>query len=119
MVDVFRDDVDHPADLGVELAAFPSLLAGDLPQIFLKQFRDIEQGDKCCYQAITEAVMRVTSLNSVGLSMGHPVTFADLESTPVITELGLQGTDHTGLGFKLTVDMELQPGQVLCQFQGS
>ncbi len=95
------------------------ILKGELPQIFLRQLRDSATPETCCYQAITQSVMTVTKFKGAGLAWSYPLSFAALESTPVVDELGLHDTSWTGLGMRIEMDMHLANGTVLWSAGGS
>jgi hypothetical protein len=69
--------------------------------INLKEFRDAEHVDAACYQAITNARMKVTRFNGAGMlgdlrvltgdpSGGMVVRLYDFPSLPIVTTLGLK-----------------------------
>ena len=65
----------------------------DVPCVFLKQFRDIADGTRACYQAVTEAPMHVTGLHEGGLLRGtFQVTTVDYASCRIMRDLGLTTT---------------------------
>lgn len=94
---------------------FANFLLGRMPQIFLKQFRDIADGTRACYQAITLADYRVTRIANVALEDRYAMTLETLQSTPVAAALGLAPPGETGLGVRIVMDMTLEPGRVLWQ----
>jgi hypothetical protein len=102
-------------DRAPSIDVFANLLLGQLPQIFLKQFRDIADGTRACYQAVTLANYSVTSLASVALEDRYAITLETLQSTPVAATLGFAPPAETGLGVRIVMDMTLEPGRVLWQ----
>ena len=96
-------------------AAFADFLTGSLPQIFLKQFRDIADGTRACYQAVTLAHYKVTRLIRVSLEDRYAINLQALDSTPVAAALGLAPATETGLGMRVEMDMQLENGRVLWQ----
>jgi hypothetical protein len=97
------------------IGVFGNFLLGQLPQIFLKQFRDIAVGTRACYQAIALANYSVTNIASVALEDRYSITLETLQSTPVAAALGLAPPAETGLGVRIVMDMTLEPGRVLWQ----
>lgn len=95
-------------------AAFADFITGRLPQIFLKQFRDISEPTRACYQAITLAGYKVTKLN-VSFEDRYAIDLKALDSTPVAAALGLAPAKETGLGMRVEMDMQLENGKVLWQ----
>ena len=60
--------VEQIADEGrVLFATLEDFVTGTFPVIGLKQFRDIARSDRACYQAITDAPMKVTDFHGGGL----------------------------------------------------
>ena len=94
---------------------FCDLLTGKMTQIFLKQFRDIRDGQRACYQAVALADYQVTSLNSVWPERSYALTLNDLDSAPIARDFGLGNVTSTGIGMKINLDMRLQIGRVLWQ----
>ena len=94
---------------------FANLLLGQMPQIFLKQSRDIADGTRACYQAIALAHYSVTRIESVSLEDRYAMTVQTLDSTPLAAALGLAPPSETGLGVRIVMDMTLEPGRVLWQ----
>jgi len=86
-------------------------LKGELPQLFLKQFRDIADGRNACYQAITEAPAKITSLNGVQLENTYDVAINYFENMQICNDLGLSPNCKTEIGFKLNIDMTVEPGK--------
>jgi hypothetical protein len=100
-----------PAGAQVDPALFAELRLGRFPQVFLKQFRDVADGSKACYQAITQANIQVRRFRGVTLRHSYAVRFESLASLPAVDVLGLESETRTGLGMKVEMDMELQPGR--------
>ncbi|MEZ4300601.1 MAG: NAD(P)-binding protein [Polyangiaceae bacterium] len=60
--------------------------------VFLKQFRDVGEPSRACYQAIVSADAKVTGFRAGGpLDGPFEVRIAELDSHPIIDELGLSG----------------------------
>ena len=102
-------------DRAPSMDVFANFLLGRLPQVFLKQFRDIADGTRACYQAITVAHYSVTHIASVSFEDRYAMTLNTLESTPVASTLGFVPPSETGLGVRIIMDMSLEPGRVLWQ----
>ena len=65
------------------------LIGGGLPVVFLKQFRDIADPDRACYQAICEARIEVTELHGLGVLGDYAIALHDLASEGIRQDLGL------------------------------
>ena len=62
------------------------------PLVFLKQFRDVADPTKACYQSVVEAPVIIGAFRSAGLLAGdYRLEIEKLESHPVVEELGLEG----------------------------
>jgi hypothetical protein len=96
-------------------AMFADFLTGSLPQIFLKQFRDVADSTRACYQAVTLAGYKVTRLIGVSVEDRYAIDLRALDSTPVAAALGLVPTTETDLGMRVEMDMQLENGRVLWQ----
>ncbi len=106
------DDRDWHASLGLTGDILDDLLAEQVPQLFLKQFRDIADGTRACYQAITQTNGQITRFDSFPQLTEYAMTLADLASSPVASEFGI-APRQTVLGVSLEYDMTILPGQVL------
>ena len=98
--------------LGEELLV--DVLERRIPQLFLKQFRDVADGSKACYQAITEAPGYVTRFDSLPHLTEFDMVLHHLDSSPVATDFGIK-PQQTLLGAEFTYDMTILPGSVLWQ----
>ena len=108
------DDRDWQSSL-----AFSADLLGDLwhqrvPQLFLKQFRDVADGTRACYQAITQTMGHVTRFDSAPHLREYAMSLETLASSPVAADFGI-APQQTVLGAEIEYDMTIDPGQVLWQ----
>jgi uncharacterized protein with NAD-binding domain and iron-sulfur cluster len=109
---------------GVEKAIVPAVtVAGklvdgyrgqELRMVFLKQFRDVRDPARACYQAVVEAPAVVDAWRSGGFLPSHRVTIEAADSHPIVEELGLSGaTVESVLGVWLTYDFTVGRGVVI------
>ena len=71
----------------------------EVPVVFLKQFRDVADPRRACYQAIVEAPARMTSFQGAGLLDGaYALDVTPCETHPLARELGLRGQQQPVLG---------------------
>ncbi|HBK56119.1 MAG TPA: hypothetical protein DDZ76_07535 [Xanthomonadales bacterium] len=78
--------------LGLLAEAADFIAHHDVPIVFLKQFRDVHDGARACYQAIIEANAQMTKFRSGGWLPGeYQVNITPLESHPIARDLGLAG----------------------------
>ncbi|MGB0562017.1 MAG: acetoacetate decarboxylase family protein [Spirulinaceae cyanobacterium] len=76
------------------LKPFKNLLSPTLHTVLLKQFRDVKEGTKACYQAVVEAEYSAADFKNFELYFPSPpqveVKIKPLESHPIAQELGLK-----------------------------
>lgn len=106
-----RDNAWNPS-VAFELDLLRSVLDRRIPQLFLKQFRDVASSRMACYQAITEVEARVTKFDAWPGLVEYDMTLEHLDSSPVATDLGIAPNQRT-MGVKLAFDMAIKPGRVL------
>src|SRR6185295_10290577 len=78
--------------------ALDDLASGQVPMIFLKQFRDIAEPNRACYQAIVEAEAKKLGDFRAGgrLHGSYKLEVADAPSYPLASRLGLEGERTAG-----------------------
>jgi hypothetical protein len=102
------------APLGVVIGEpLAALGLGKLSQIFLKQFRDIADGTRACYQAVTLTSYTVTRLHSAEPANRYAVILNALDSSPVAATLGIGPLTQLDFGLKVVLDMRLEAGREL------
>ncbi len=97
-----------------------NLLTGEMPMVFLKEFRDITQPHKACYQRIVQAPAKLEKF-----TIGYPylssyeVAISGYASHPVARDFGF-AADADGnatvpalLGFFMQYDFKMELGEVL------
>ena len=118
--------IDVPG-IGFPLKIAEYLIKEEAPAVCLKQFRDVEDGTKACYQAIVEFLMVTTRFYRGQLlgfgDSGHKyeLNIFNFESEPIVKDLGLhyQSSDKEvvkvpiKLSFYLNFDFILNPGKVI------
>ena len=82
-------------------------------QLFLKQFRDIVQPERACYQAITETKMRFDKLRGVHLEGSFDLEISKVFNADLVGDLGLKPKMHIPFGTKVVMDMTLENGRVI------
>jgi hypothetical protein len=85
----------------------------ETPIVFLKQFRDVEDGTRACYQAIVEAALTGVHFRQGGMLDGdYQLTLHHLNSHPIADELGLQiGAQPVSFGFRIEFDFTMDAGR--------
>jgi hypothetical protein len=103
--------------LDVDLAAHFAL--GELPMIFLKEFRDAEQPHRACYARIIGALSKVVGFRiAYPLLASYEITIQAYQSHPIAADFGFP-TQPDGsaklaslFGFYVDFDFELELGSV-------
>lgn len=92
------------------------IAAGDVPMVFLKQFRDAGDPGKACYQAVIEAPAHLQKFYAGWFTHPHEIAIAPYASHPIVAECGLAGqairADH---GFWVKMDFAMQLGKVIAE----
>jgi hypothetical protein len=119
LVDVARDAAmrlfDDPAVVGgfeVAESLVSDLLRDRLPNVFLKQLRSVQDGLLASFQQITQADYEITRLSAWPVTREHQLTVHELDSHPVIGELGLE-SQSLGLAYRVEMDFVVGGGRVL------
>jgi hypothetical protein len=86
-----------------------------IPQVFLKQFRDIVNPENACYQAVVEADARVDRFTGWLLPGKYSVRFNQLDGVPLADDLSLTGTQEPLFQYWMNLDMTLNNGKVIWQ----
>jgi hypothetical protein len=96
-------------ELGAELAK------AEVPCVFLKQFRDVVDGSRACYQAVVGVPMRITGFHGGGLLPGrYCLDLANFQSHPIASDLGLAPSAMTSmLGGYIDVDFVIDRGSII------
>ena len=100
--------------LELDLEILGDALHRRVPQLFLKQFRDVHDGNRACYQAITEAVGEVTRFDAFPHLVTFDMKLDHLDSSPVAQDFGIAATQRVR-GVRIEYDMTIMPGRVLWQ----
>lgn len=110
VAELFRD---IRTNLGGGLVEFASRFINDhIPLVFLKQFRDVQNTRKACYQRLIEAPLKVETFFDGGL-FADPYTLSieSLASHPLAQSLGLkEAGQKSTLGAWMHVDFVLENG---------
>jgi uncharacterized protein with NAD-binding domain and iron-sulfur cluster len=89
-----------------------NLLDLEIPQVNLKQFRDVSGGEAACYQAITETDATIDRFTGGLLFGDYEMQLEEVASAPLFDELGLK-SGRSVLQFQINMDMTMQAGQVV------
>jgi hypothetical protein len=92
------------------------LVTGDVPMVFLKQFRDSGDPTKACYQAVIEAPAHLQKWYGGGFVSPHDIAITPADSHPIVQECGLAGSNiRSDVGFWTQMDFIMQPGKVVAE----
>src|SRR5262249_39228246 len=76
--------------LGLMVQVLAFVFHEKVPLVFLKQFRDVADGRRACYQAIVEAPAQVLRFRTAGELRGaYRVVLHHFDSCPIARDLGL------------------------------
>lgn len=82
--------------------------------VCLKQFSDVENSDRACYQAIVETPIEATALREGALLPGaYELVLNDFDSHPIMRDLGLEARQRAVLGYWLDFDFTFRPGMTI------
>jgi hypothetical protein len=97
-------------------ALLQQLITRESSSVFLKQFRDVTQPDRACYQAVVEAPLKITRFHGFGLLPGPwQLTQYNYASQPLASALGLASPQVPSLAFWLSFDSEIKTGTTTWQ----
>lgn len=101
--------------LGLLAEVFQFVVHREVPLVFLRQFRDVADGRRACYQAVVEALARVLHFRHAGKLPGtYRLAVNALDSHPIVQELGLAGPEQDALGaWYVDFDFILENGREL------
>jgi hypothetical protein len=94
----------------VEFAA--RFINGNIPLVFLKQFRDAQNTHKACYQRLIEAPLTIKTFYEGGIFLEpHTLTITSLASHPFAQKFGFENADQQSTaGAWMKVDFVLGNG---------
>jgi hypothetical protein len=76
--------------LVTDLNLIKGLIHGEMNSVFLKQFRDVADGTKACYQAVVQVPSQMTNLhNPCILDSDFQIEIFDCASEPIALDFGL------------------------------
>ena len=93
------------------------VVTGNVPMVFLKQFRDAGDASKACYQAVIEACSHLDKFHAGWFAHPHDVAITPCDSHPIVAECGLAGPSlRAELGFWCRMDFTMQAGKVVAEW---
>lgn len=85
-----------------------------LPMVFLKQFRDVTEPNKACFQTITEVAVVSDAIHDGGFfSKSHTLEIFDANSHPISRDLGIKSGQELSAAFWLRQDFSVGFGSTL------
>jgi hypothetical protein len=92
------------------------MLTGDVPLVFLKQFRGAGAAAEACYQAVVEAPAHLAHWYGGWFTHPHDVTILPCDSHPIARDCGLPAKPFRAeLGFWTSIEFIMQPGVVIAE----
>jgi hypothetical protein len=109
---LFEETDNLLADLGLAESIVSDLIDNRLPNVFLKQFRSVEDGLSASLQQVVEADYKITRLSARPVLHEHELTVHQLDSHPVIEELGIE-SQTLSVAYYVEMDFDVGGGRVL------
>jgi hypothetical protein len=97
------------ADLRLTAELVENMLAGEVHQLFLKQFRDAEDGTRAAYQSVVEAPCKILRVSNKLVGRDADVTIHQLDSHPIAQEMGVT-SQRAQIVFDADLDMVVEHG---------
>ena len=101
--EIVLPDIRFTADL------VDNMLDGEVHQLFLKQFRDAEDGTRAAYQSVVEAPCKVLRVSNKLVGRDADVTIHQLDSHPIGQEMGVT-SQRAQIVFDAELDMVVEHG---------
>ena len=110
-----RHQFGHGDKVGIDLKfiikELENLWRRQVPLVFLRQFRDISDATKACYQSIVETNGVVTKFRGGDLLGQYDINISHLDTLPIESDLGLAVSTSALGSFRVEVDMTFQSGK--------
>jgi hypothetical protein len=112
-------DTDHEGTIllpGLQMAdnLFQDLMKHQLPEVFMKQYRDVRNANNACYQAIVELPNVVKKFSGLPLPVKYHLKLEEVASHPIGQQLGLK-SQESAFSFWLRMDFVVEDGKVIWQ----
>ena len=101
---------------GLQMAEnlFEDMMKHQLPEVFMKQYRDVTNAQEACYQAIVEVPNVVKKFTGLPLFDKYNFKLEDVASHPMAQQLGLKSQESV-FSFWLKMDFVVEDGRVIWQ----
>lgn len=96
-----------------KLFGLTAKVPSDSSLIFLKQFRDVMDGSRACYQAVAKVTTQ-SQTHDWGVLGFYTANFAEMASQPILNDFGLL-PQQRAFGLWTTSTLTLGPGEILWQ----
>ena len=103
-------DFSMVADPQLAIALTEGLIKGDMPMLFLKQFRSGERPEDACLQLVQQVDAKLVKLHDARIYVDHQydVDVLDADSHPLRRDLGLpDGPIRVDMSFWVAFDLEI------------
>jgi hypothetical protein len=112
-------DSEHDGGIvlpGLQMAEnlFEDLIHHRLPEVFMKQYRDVRDATDACYQAIVEVPNVVKKISGMPLPDNYNFNLEQVASHPIGQQLGIKNQE-SALSFWLKMDFVVEDGAVIWQ----
>ncbi len=102
--------------LWAELEAM--LFRQEMPMVFFKQFRTIEAGNGACYQAVTQANIKLGRFHGIHLHPSYDFKLEPLANLPITQDLGV-ADQQVLMQLVVNLDLQMETGEVLWERSGT
>ena len=93
---------------------FEDMMKHQLPEVFMKQYRDVTNAQEACYQAVVEVPNVVKKFTGLPLFDKYNFKLEDVASHPMAQQLGLKSQESV-FSFWLKMDFVVEDGRVIWQ----
>lgn len=99
-------------DLGFLWQELKDMVNLRIPMVFLKQFRDVADASKACYQAVIEADGYLKGFHSASILSGkYEMLLNRMDTHPMDLDLGISSVNQIGHAFRVDCDLYFDNGK--------
>lgn len=119
--ELFKREGDLITDLELTYHTIRDLIHTQVPMVFLKQFRDVTDPKRACYQSVVEVTCKMTHFHRGGFLHGdYEVAVNRFQSHPIHEDLGLEdGSIRPVVSYWVEFDFEIGDGIEVWNSQGT
>jgi hypothetical protein len=114
MVGSLEEESSLLAEARLVFHSLDDLIHLRIPMVFLKEFRDVVDPTKACYQSLIETVSSATAFYTAKLyGSEFEITIGDCASAPIVADLGLSAGSpiKSLMSFYVNFDFQIGTGK--------